>query len=109
MPQIGFTGISPYKKHGKAPVKLPLRSNLTPLVTSTYLDLADLNSGCWTCLPQVAHTTLNPSIETLNVFNVTNAYPASLFFYLYFHPADNLILDGRDFFENAYFATLKSE
>ena len=22
-----------------------------------------MNSGCWTCLPQVAHTTLNPSIE----------------------------------------------
>ena len=61
------------KKHRKAPVKLPLRSNLAPLVTSTYLDLANLNSGRWTCLPQVAHTTLNPSIEreTLNVFNVT--------------------------------------
>ena len=63
MPQIGFTGTSPYKKHRKVPVRLPLRSNLAPLVTSTYLDLANLNSGCWTCLPQVAHMTLNPSIE----------------------------------------------
>ena len=39
MPLIGKTGISPCKKHRKVPVKLPLRSNLTPLVTITYLDL----------------------------------------------------------------------
>ena len=45
------------------PVKLPLQLNLTPLVTITYLDLANMNSGHWTCLPQVAHTILNPSIE----------------------------------------------
>ena len=44
MPLIGKTGISPCKKHRKVPVKLPLRSNLTPLVTITYLDLANLNS-----------------------------------------------------------------
>ena len=49
--------------HRNIPVKLPLRSNLTPLVTITCLDLANVNSGRWTCLPQVAHTTLNPSIE----------------------------------------------
>ena len=49
--------------HRNIPVKLPLRSNLTPLVTITYLDLANVNSGRWTCLPQVAHMTLNPSIE----------------------------------------------
>ena len=39
------------------------RPNLTPLVAATYLVLANMNSGRWTCLPQVAHTTLNPSIE----------------------------------------------
>ena len=49
--------------HGNIPMKWPLRPNLTPLVTITCLDLANMNSGCWTCLPQVAHTTLNPSIE----------------------------------------------
>ena len=49
--------------HRNIPVKLPLRLNPTPPVTITYLDLANLNSGRWTCLPQVAHTTLNPSIE----------------------------------------------
>ena len=44
MPLIGKTGISPCKKHRKVLVKLPLRSNLTPLVTITHLDLANLNS-----------------------------------------------------------------
>ena len=49
--------------HRNIPVKLPLWLNLTPLVTITCLDLANVNSGRWTCLPQVAHTTLNPSLE----------------------------------------------
>ena len=40
MPLVGPTGISPYKKHRKVPVKLPPWSNLTPLVTITYLGLA---------------------------------------------------------------------
>ena len=44
MPLIGKTGISPCKKHRKVPVKLPLRLSLTPLVTTTYLGLANLNS-----------------------------------------------------------------
>ena len=44
MPLIGKTGISPCKKHRKVPVKLPLRLNLTPLITTTYLGLANLNS-----------------------------------------------------------------
>ena len=50
--------------HRNIPVKWPLRPNLTPLVTITYLDLANMNSGHWTCLPQVAHTRpLNPSTK----------------------------------------------
>ena len=60
---LASPGTNPCKMHRNIPVKLPLRSNLTPLATITYLDLAILNSGRWTCLPQVAHTTLNPSIE----------------------------------------------
>ena len=44
MPLVGPTGIFPCKKHRKVPVKLPLRPNLTPLVTITYLSLANLNS-----------------------------------------------------------------
>ena len=42
---------------------MPQWPNLTPLVAATYLVLANMNSGRWTCLPQVAHMTLNPSIE----------------------------------------------
>ena len=41
MPLVGITGPFPCKKHRKVPVKLPLRLNLTPLVTNTNLSLAN--------------------------------------------------------------------
>ena len=48
---IGLAGLIPCKKHRKVPVKLPLRVNLTPLVTITKLDFAKCAPGWWIRLP----------------------------------------------------------
>ena len=51
LPLIGFPGTNPCKIHRKIPWKMPLRLNLTPLVTITYLDFAKWAPGWWICLP----------------------------------------------------------
>ena len=66
LPLVGFPGTNPCKIHRDIPVKLPLRLNLTPLVTITNVSLAKCAPGCWIRLPYMAHWILNPRTEKEN-------------------------------------------